>query len=714
MATSSSLPFLFLSTLLAATIAVLLQSPVSHANPEMFFQACLSHAPVSVTEALYTPDNSSFSDILNLHIHNKRFNRPTTPKPVTIITALNESHVQAAVTCAKASHLQLRIRSGGHDYEGFSFVSDVPFVLLDMYNLNSIDVDIQNGVALVEAGATLGQLYYKVAKTSPVHAVAAGVCTNLGTGGHFSGGGYGNLMRKYGLSVDNIIDAKIVDANGRILDRKSMGEDLFWAIRGGGGASFGVILSWTIKLVEVPPLVTVFKVNRTLEQGATDIVYKWQHVAPNLDRDLFIRLQLQVHHNTVQVSFIGEFLGRIDRLLNLMKECFPELGLQQSDCFELPWVNSTLFFADYPIGTPAEQLLFQAKNPAQIYFKSKSDYVKNVISKQGLESIWKKFIESEVIVMQWNPYGGIMWEIPASATPFPHRAGNLFKIQYYQTWVQDGEDATNRNLNVSRSMHDFMSPFVSKAPREAFLNYRDRDIGAAPSIGPASVEAGRIYGLQYFRENFDRLVQVKTRVDPNNFFRYEQMFSPVLILTWILFISILRLAAIQNSHNDQENRASSNGEKQSPTTAIEIEPSKTESMEQVQKWIISEMGFESSSCFVEWNVKAPLEVIYEEGEEQEAENGNIIGVIQRDPSLSRFYPELDSDSSSSEIWLEDEEEREGLIEIALDDGCKKKDKKREMEFHFDEENLIEIDISPMRYRELSGEGEVFTGEISCH
>ncbi|MED6145138.1 hypothetical protein PIB30_022281 [Stylosanthes scabra] len=186
-------------------------------------------------------------------------------------------------------------------------------------------------------------------------------------------------------------------------------------------------------------------------------------------------------------------------------------------------------------------------------------------------------------------------------------------------------------------------------------------------------------------------------------FFWRIVFSPVLILTLILFISILRLSAIQNSrheslaNDDQENRASSNGEKQN----------KTESVEQVKRWIISEMGFESSSCFVEWSVKAPLEVIYEEGEEQEAE---------RDPWLSRFYPESDSDSSSSEtgewesgrsigiFWLDDEEEREGLIEIALDDGCKKK---REMEFQFDEENLIEIDISLMRYRELPG-------EISCH
>ncbi|XP_015956205.1 berberine bridge enzyme-like 17 [Arachis duranensis] len=534
MATSSSLPspFSLLSTLLALTI-LLLQSPVSHANPDAYFHACLSNnrwknpsAPVSVTGALYTRHNSSFSYILNLHIRNKRFNRPNTPEPIAIITPFHESHVQAAIICSKASKFQLRIRSGGHDYEGFSFISDVPFVLLDMYTLKSIHVNIQNGTALIEAGATLGQLYYKVARNSNVHAIAAGVCPSVGTGGHFSGGGYGNLMRKYGLSVDNIIDAKIVDVNGNILDRKSMGEDLFWAIRGGGGASFGVILSWTMKLVEVPPLVTVFKVNRTLEQGVTDLVYKWQHVAPKIDRDLFIRLQHEVHHKRVQVTFIAEFLGRTDRLLSLMKKNFPELGLTESDCVEMPWVNSTLFYSEYPIGTPAEALLFEAKDPAWSYSKSKSDYVKNVISKKGLQSIWNKLIESEIIIMQWSPYGGRMWEIPTSATPFPHRAGNLFKISYYITWLQDEERVANHNLNLLRSIYKFMTPFVSKSPREAFFNYRDRDIGACPSNGTTNVDAARIYGAKFFRENFDRLVQVKTRVDPENFFRYEQSIPP--------------------------------------------------------------------------------------------------------------------------------------------------------------------------------------------
>ncbi|KAK7400480.1 hypothetical protein VNO78_11688 [Psophocarpus tetragonolobus] len=355
---------------------------------------------------------------------------------MAIITAKSESHVQVTIQCAKVAHIQVRIRSGGHDYEGLSYVSDVPFVVLDMFPLNAIDVDIASGTTWVQAGATFGQLYYQIAKKSNVHAFPAGVCFSLGTGGHFSGGGYGNLMRKYGLSVDNIIDAKLVNAMGDILDRRSMGEDLFWAIRGGGGASFGVIVAWKIKLVPVPPQVTVFRVKKSVAQDATDVAYKWQLVAPKLDKNIFIRVQPDVVNGTVIVSFIGEFLGTIERLVPLVNKAFPELAL-------LP--------------TPQE--------PPTIYAKSKSDYVKTPIPKEAMKKIWDLMIKVNNTRMQWNPYGGVMEEISASATPFPHRAGNLFLIQYRVFWTEDSAMVTNRFIKDSRSFYEFMAPYVSSSPR---------------------------------------------------------------------------------------------------------------------------------------------------------------------------------------------------------------------------------------------------------
>lgn len=332
------------------------------------------------------------------------------------------------------------------------------------------------------------------------------------------------MLRKYGLSVDHVIDAKIVDVKGRILDRKGMGEDLFWAIRGGGGASFGVVLSYKIGLVPVPETVTVFRIERTLAQNATEIVYRWQFVADKIDNGLFIRLLLQpVTLNkvrTVRASFIGQFLGDAGKLVQVMGTGFPELGLKKEDCIETSWIGSVLYWANFKTSTKPEALLSRVPNSVS-YGKRKSDYLQNPISKDGLELIWKKMIEVGKTGFVFNPYGGRMSEIPAGETPFPHRAGNICKIQYSVNWDDAGLAADNEYIDQIRRLYAFMAPFVSKAPRGAYLNYRDLDIGTSQN-GKNSYEEGKVYGEKYFLGNFQRLVKVKTAVDPGNFFRNEQ------------------------------------------------------------------------------------------------------------------------------------------------------------------------------------------------
>ncbi|XP_057433555.1 berberine bridge enzyme-like 8 [Lotus japonicus] len=518
------LPIVVLLSVLCATIS-------AHIT---FVQCLVNHSAPSypIAKAIFTPNTPSFSSVLQAYIRNLRFNTSTTRKPFLILTPLHVSHVQAAIVCGQNHKLHMKTRSGGHDYEGVSYVAEVPFFILDMFNLRSIEVDIASETAWVQAGATLGELYYRIAEKSKTHGFPAGVCPTVGIGGHVSGGGYGNMMRKYGTSVDNIVDAQIVDAQGRLLDRKSMGEDLFWAIAGGGGASFGVVLSYKIKLVQVPETVTVFQVQRTLEQNATDIIYNWQHVAPTTSNDLFIRLILEVVKGaqegtkTVRATFIALFLGDSKTLVSLMSETFSQIGLRQSDCTETTWLRSVLFWDNIHISTPVEILL--ERQPQSLkYLKRKSDYVKKPISKEGWEGIWKKMIELENGVMYFNPYGGRMDEILPSATPLPHRAGNLWKIQYQANWNQPGEDVANHHINVIRELHEYMTPFVSKNPRQAYLNYKDLDLGINHHGFLSSYFEGSAYGVQYHMENFHRLVQIKTKVDPGNFFRSEQSI-PVL------------------------------------------------------------------------------------------------------------------------------------------------------------------------------------------
>lgn len=213
-------PFRFLSSF---QILLLLSSPLiafpssSSSDHHQSFLHCLTSNFSIPNNVVYSPNNTLYPSVLNLTLMNLRFSSPYVPKPLFIVTPVNVSHVQATVRCCREHNLQIRVRSGGHDYEGLSYTSESRFVVLDLIKLRSVNVDVENGTAWVESGATIGELYYRIANKSKRLGFPAGVCPTVGVGGQFSGGGYGMMMRKYGLSADNIIDAKLVDANGRYI-----------------------------------------------------------------------------------------------------------------------------------------------------------------------------------------------------------------------------------------------------------------------------------------------------------------------------------------------------------------------------------------------------------------------------------------------------------------------------------------------------------------
>ena len=203
-----------------------------------------------------------------------------------------------------------------------------------------------------------------------------------------------------------------------------------------------------------------------------------------------------------------------------MDVSFPELGLSAKYCHESSWVET---FAE---GKPVE-VLMNRSHVTKVYFKGKSDYVNEPIPESGLEEMWKVFLEGEAGVLIWDPYGGKMSEITENETPFPHRAGVLYNIQYYNKWGEEGIEAERKHVEWTDNIYNYMTPFVSKSPRRAYLNYKDIELGRNNENGNTSFLEASVWGESYFKNNFKRLALIKGRVDPNNFFRDEQSIPPL-------------------------------------------------------------------------------------------------------------------------------------------------------------------------------------------
>ncbi|XP_057809851.1 berberine bridge enzyme-like 18 [Salvia miltiorrhiza] len=524
MASPHTLTFLFL--IFTNLLLFGASSSIDHGYDD--FLECLTdqfQRSNSATDIIYTPQNATYASLLlsqNLRPASSLLERPD-----LIVTPFHVSEIQAAIYCSRMLGLQIRVKSGGHDYEGLSYTSAAtPFVIVDMRNFRSVTIDDKEKTARVQVGATLGQLYYTISRKSRTLAFPAGVCPTVGVGGHFSGGGYGMISRKHSIASDHIVDAILINADGKILDRRSMGEDLFWAIRGGGGTSFGIVLEFKVTLVTVPETVTVFNVTRTLEENATEIVHKWQYIADKVDENLLLRLFLNpansptTGNRTISASFTSLYQGRTRDVLPIMEEHFPELGLTEEDCIEMSWVESLLFFANIENQT-LDVLVDRTPQGGfgSSYFKGKSDYVSAPIPVDGLREIWRFLLEDEGSSLQFSPYGGVLNTFSESETPFPHRRGNIFMIHYGVGWSNLNE--SQARIDWIRGLYSFMARYVTQNPRAAYFNYRDLDIGRN-NQGNTSYDQASVWGLSYFKNNFRRLVRVKTKVDPSNFFRNEQ------------------------------------------------------------------------------------------------------------------------------------------------------------------------------------------------
>ncbi|GLJ10301.1 hypothetical protein SUGI_0125700 [Cryptomeria japonica] len=450
------------------------------------FTSCLSGNGIENVTFKSSSSSSNYYSLLEFSLQNLRYAEESVPKPYALIVPESRDQLHKSVQCSIQHGWQIVMLSGGHSYEGLSSTSQAPnFVIIDVMKLERVEVNMKSKTAWVESGATLGQLYSAIANKTSLYGFPAGVCPTVGVGGTLSGGGLGLLARKYGVSADHVIDALLVDANGILVDRKGMGEDV------------------------------------TGNDNVTELVERWQSVEPFAPEDLYIRVFV-FGGSPVSLTFNGMYLGSLPQLLKLVNEIFPEMGLVAADCNETDWIGSVISTA---VANGYSADLLNRYLATKRYFKNKSDYVKSAISSSGLQGAWKIMEQKPDSQMILAPFGGVMNRIPSTRIPFPHRAGYLYEIQYVLNWDDASEDA--ESVAWMRKLYEYMTHYVSKSPRGAYVNYIDLDLGHASANGTSTVQQAKSWGEKYFGVNFFRLVHVKTKFDPNNIFKNAQSIPPL-------------------------------------------------------------------------------------------------------------------------------------------------------------------------------------------
>lgn len=213
----------------------------------------------------------------------QEWNRSIQKFPYAIVYCKNHNDVSNAIRFARKNNIPIRIRSGGHNYEGYSI--DNKAIVIDVSKLNKIKIDYRKNTVSIQGGVNNTTLYNFV--SSKGYPFPGGACPTVGVSGYASGGGWGYSSRYLGLGCDSLTEIKLIDYKGCLITaNKFINSDLFWACRGAGGGNFGVIVSMTFKLPPKVNKVTLFEISylnisKACQIKFFDIWQKWIRTADN-------------------------------------------------------------------------------------------------------------------------------------------------------------------------------------------------------------------------------------------------------------------------------------------------------------------------------------------------------------------------------------------------------------------------------------------------
>ena len=409
-------------------------------------------------------------------------------RPRLIARCSGVSDVVAAVNFARSNDLLTAIRGGGHNVGGRALCDDG--IVIDLSAMRSVHVDAATRRVRVQGGATLADLDRE---THPFGlAVPCGVVPKTGIGGLTLGGGVGWLLRKYGMSIDNLLSCQVVTADGKILTAsEAENQDLFWALRGGGG-NFGVVTSFEF---QARPVHTVLGgILLYPRNAAADVLRHFRDFVQTAPDELTTYAVLMYGPDgSPLVGVIPCYCGEIaegQRVLEPLRS------------FGKPLVD-----AIQPMPHPVMQSLLAPSFP-----DGSHNYWKSTLQSQLSDDAIAKIVEhgnrmaSPLSALVLEYYGGAAGRVANDATAYPHR-DLPWDILFVAQWTNAAENATHRDW--ARAGEEVLRPFSSNAHLLSALDVESEDV-----INTA------------FGANLARLAAVKRRYDPTNFFRVNYNIKP--------------------------------------------------------------------------------------------------------------------------------------------------------------------------------------------
>jgi FAD/FMN-containing dehydrogenase len=412
-------------------------------------------------------------------------------RPEAIVLCRSVADVAEAIAFATRSGRPLAVRSGGHCFAGRSTGEGV---VVDVTPIGSVSVS--EGVATIGAGARLGEVYDALDPYGVT--IPAGCGPDVGIAGLTLGGGLGILGRRHGLTCDHLRSAQVVLADGRVVDcDEERDENLFWALRGAGLGTFGVVTSLTFHTVAAPPA-TSFELSWPFGDAAR-ILEAWQSWAPDGPEELAASLLITAAGEEPTVSVFGALTGGARGAKALLDGLIAEVGVEPED-----ESYDHLSYHD-----AKRRLAERGPDDDEGRLYSKSEFFRDRLPPETVDALVRGLDEGrgpfESRELDFTPWGGAYNRPAPDATAFPHRDARFLLKQAVS-----------------------LAPEASDAERDGGVDWLQRSWTATHAFGSGGAypnfpdpelddEAGAYWGA-----NVRRLLEVKAAYDP------EGRFGPLL------------------------------------------------------------------------------------------------------------------------------------------------------------------------------------------